>query len=1164
MRDIMNRRILEATGRPKRLIGRKADLSQLKTVFHDNDKRCKLVLLEGSGGLGKTRLLEEVLRRVNHPSLKQLYPQLSSGEMWDTNLLKVCQIIDFVDIKLHTVNYLLDALGDSYSWSGEIGFTNFKRARDRRIRLQEMGATYESLQLASEEADLTFWEELREATEKYRLVIPLDTVERLANISSEWMIENNLLTTEDLVYSTQHWLINHIIKGDLQNTVLLIAGRGKEGQPFFDQLKESLSDHEDKCQILSIKANKLTIEETKQFYEVLLNDWQSSNNSSSNENLKNNFISLLSTLLNDENKLNVLHKYTEGQPVLLSLYTDILLEGRQIPKALLSDFSKVEKQSKKELESVRREIEAEFVDLLYRSSGDLRAQIMRLLVQATRGLNPDQIHFILDRPSNQPRSKWIAKKDRVQEISEELNHLSHLALVKYKDGGRIWLQDEVYRIYAEHMAKDPIDREDETNARFKLYNALLDYAEYARQPLLEARHKYIRQDLLKIRVERPSKILGTRLPSITSGEERRRTKIIQDILEWDLEIVHYGFLTDPDKHFNDPYYNMESTVGNSHDEISFSTQQSAFAQILKDELAFKFIKQDVRPEVLQRGETRLAVLKRATYQYNAAQWIFRLINRNKYTKAIDLANRIEDVVDNLPEGLDKLSWQNPFAKGNRQVWKENAEIYLGNIREAIPNLDKIIDDFRQLIASDEPVVAGYVGFKEHPARMRLILSLANAYNLRGYGYTQLGSYNQANADYAQSLRWLKELPPTALQSTVRNNLARSLSEQGKKRAVRVCIDSLDLRIQLGQLLPIGYSLNTLSLIHNYLNSPGEALEASARAYAIANKVRDTRFSGLVLIQITKSLRRVISSGFVEAASDIRNMNRREAISGFTLTKEIVDSPEDIFQEAEYAISEAIDIFSKGTASGESIRLVEALNEAGGLYRDWLLLTDDDDSAEQLYRDALDYYQQGLEIALKNGWDRLILEIMINIAWAHFYFNDEEAINDILEQIDEAMLKICSEVIFIEGQLPPDPMAHESYLFLLQAKISNLRGRVAFEKFNLGTSHIADVYSFKTHAERQQIVHNDEKLQSYLKAAAEHYAKGLGYAKSFAPRSAAVTFVLGPLYNFLKKLNAQEMSDFYLYKREAHSKYLLDEISLKDVSDLEEFLIDCFGNYFVEL
>ena len=90
---------------------------------------------------------------------------------------------------------------------------------------------------------------------------------------------------------------------------------------------------------------------------------------------------------------------------------------------------------------------------------------------------------------------WEPDTSRLEEIRAQLQweQLYSLSIVKTRPDGRIGLQDEVYRIYAERMGEQKQNRTDERDARQLMYRKLLLWAEY-RQASLEVERRGYQED----------------------------------------------------------------------------------------------------------------------------------------------------------------------------------------------------------------------------------------------------------------------------------------------------------------------------------------------------------------------------------------------------------------------------------------------------------------------------------------------------------------------------------------------------------------------------------------------------------------------------------------------------------------------------------------------
>jgi hypothetical protein len=349
------------------------------------------------------------------------------------------------------------------------------------------------------------------------------------------------------------------------------------------------------------------------------------------------------------------------------------------------------------------------------------------------------------------------------------------------------------------------------------------------------------------------------------------------------------------------------------------------------------------------------------------------------------------------------------------------------------------------------------------------------------------------------------------------------------------------------LLPIAYSYNTLGLIWNDLKQPDEALDTSARALAIANYVSDPRAIGLSLLQIGEALRR-IATGTVSALRE--------------------ELPEAIYQEAERVLQQAHEIFHEGPASGERMRLIEAKLELGSLYRDWVAYSREEmtpEIARRRHNNALMYLNDAARLADELNLPHLELDALVNVAWTNYFAGLEgEAEGELVkgeQLIRDVERKLKVKVRLTKRGKYPDATKMPAYLFKQLSKMYNLHGQIAFTRFRRGSDLLVAEYINLPQRQRWERVRKNDELQAHLKRAAESYTLSLAYAQLFAPGSSALTTAYDDLYNFLKKLNAFEMVDFYRYEREYRKSYRVTKLDLENFGDLEEFLLDCFGDYY---
>ena len=1132
--------LLAATNQPRELVSRSAEMLQIREAIYQTNNECHIVLIAGAGGLGKTRMIEEALRRIGHGPTRELYgrPAEDWSESFGSKAI-ACNLLDFSDIRLHSRDFFLETIGSSQTWNGAVAFSRHEMARARQRRLMDAGAAYSLVQKATEAAEIDFRRDYHKAADLYRLVLPLDTTEQLSIISSGWLLKRHLLQPKEIAFSTQQWLVDQIEYGRFPNTTLLIAGREEEGELYFSMLDEAVKNARKPTTLTVLNLKPFGEDETRSFFMTLRDDWQKR----MQNYLAQDVSDTLDVLIDDDEQLRLLHLYSGGQPIRLSLYTDILIEGRTIPEplqdSLLQAYDRVgstveeagtasDGVESNEMLKARQEIEGEFVRLLFSQPG-LRSQILQALVRATRGLKAEQIHFVLDsKPADTPEG-WQPALARLAEIEDELAAMQSMSLIKQKSGGRIGLQDEVYRIYAEYMNSTEVNRQAEMAARQQLYRRLRDWAKSNRQRVQAERTTYIRHDLSRIRQERPSTILNSHMPKPTAEEALRRNQLLSELQDLDLEYLHYNLLLNPDTHFNDTYYSLANKQNRALNVASGAVVQSEVWRLLQDKFAFAFVELEPRDSVSRRGESPAMVLHRAAQQDDAATWILRFWMTKQYRRAVEFADAVDTAVTELADDYERHSWQHTFARGQRHCWREFAKIYLGEgIPDAVGRLQIIVTELTQLAQADihTEVFPGENGFVGHPAYPRLIFTIANCYTVLGYGITILGDYREAVAAYGAGLKYLRQLPPTDQQATTLNNLSRTLVEMGKKRAIRVCHDGLQLRLNAGELLPIAGSYNTLAQIMNELHRPREALQASATAFAIAGEIGDSRATGLSMMHIAEGLRRLVH--------DNKSLSETEV--------------DEIYQTAERAIGQAQEIFMASNARNEAIRMIEINIETGCLYRDWLTRTGET-AVPDIWQRRLGRATYFLETAVKSarqlGLLRFELDALINLAWTYYIAKESENLERTLAAADTLF---PPDVRLRPEQAPPQTQNQPHFYFQQMSKLYSLHGRLAFDSYLAAPDRTS------------RAAHHD------LDRAAEAYVLTLGYAQIFSPRSVGITAVYDTLYDILKQLDATQLTNFYRYEQQQRTRYRLDALKgqLENLGDLQDFLLDCFGDYYGEI
>jgi tetratricopeptide (TPR) repeat protein len=539
---------------------------------------------------------------------------------------------------------------------------------------------------------------------------------------------------------------------------------------------------------------------------------------------------------------------------------------------------------------------------------------------------------------------------------------------------------------------------------------------------------------------------------------------------------------------------------------------------------------------------------------------------------------LEQFIQGLPDGHAKTSWQHTFAAGERASWREYTVLFTGDaneIRLALKRLEGVAEKLTALYVHTVDEVAipatGEHGFKGHPAETRLRRQLSYLYANLGYARAQLGEAEQAVADYSRALSYVHESGVRSHRAMTLNNLARVLSDLGRDhQALRLCLDALAMRKEIGADQPIGLSHSTLALILNDHNNPDRSWVEASKALVYFQRVGDTRGIGLADMQLCEGLRRMAAQA---------NFGR-----AFPATRE------ELYSAAEEAADEALGIFILGEPNEterkegkvkEPVRWIEVRIEKGCLHRDRVSYLRSKESAawQGQYNKALGLLEEAARYAGEKGWRRAQLDATLNIAWTHYYAEKPDLDAKKLEHdfpktraaLERVMLLIAEitgkpgEPV-TPGQPLPKPREHPSYLYFQLSKLHGLSGRMALDIFsNWVLNFTRDQVRHpgvdpkeirpKIHREIYEIIKSDPHG---LDVAAAAYLHGVCYAQLYAPQSISLTYLQDTLFSYVAEFNQEELLAFTEFLRghalwEPHQKLLP-----ADTASLEAFLRDTVG------
>lgn len=1203
----MNTDMFAATMRPGRLIGREVELEQIREAIFPGDEAVRVVFIQGRGGLGKTRLLEEVLCCLRHPSMMGgEEPQWACTDWRVHGRVLSLGMIDLMDIQLHSVGNFIEEVSERFAEVGSI-LDDYITARSNHKLLVQSGADFRRAQEASEKALHVFQEEYAKIARQQRIVWLIDTAEQLDFVTSAWLRKQDdptepgkkLLRPEDVRYQTQQWLADAIRSHRFPNTTFIFAGREEEGKAFFENVYEAAKEASVKVSTRTLKPFHEAVL-VQAFFQQLAQDWRwraQETSAGGSKAAAQDLANELGEWANDEERMRVLWLYTGGQPVLLSIFTELIVQrATTIPYQLNLPFKDVVEQvgiadpqnPTDDLKWEQWQIEEGFINLLFLEEADttrsLARRILLHLVRSPRGLSVEQLHYLLDNPRNVPADKWQADLRRQEEIRTTLEQwMRRSALLKPRQDG-FGLQDEVYRIFAEHIAPHvephlPVFalwtrrvRDEQQRARYDRlltvemkergdqYQVLRAWAQ-AQVNILQAEQKKLRQQeerdleirLVSIPATQPRLL---QFPRLGQQERQNRWRIYNQLGRWQLEYMHYSLLLDFERHFNDTYADLADERVGGYDEERDIIIQAEMRRLLRDKYAIRFIPMKERERTKRRQETPIQVLQRAADQEDVTRWLKRFIYiRRNYRRAVAFAAAMFEAVGQMPaetnaQRMTRDSWQHTLLRSEWLCWEKYAQILQSrDVEGAVRTLSEIVVDLEKLL--DAPVgkivfpdrgLLGEEGYKGHPAETRLRRLISMIYNYLGFGKAQVRHFRQAAKYYGKALYYVREVGYGAHRAYVLNNLARVESELGRRgRPLRLCFDALNLRRELGTDLPIALSYSTLALIYNDQNRPESAWKAAAKAVAYARRIEDSRTLGLALKHLGEALRRL--------ANQSAHLDRLGQIQ--------IEAPDALYEAALDILLEGKQLFEEGPAGSEKLRLIEYQIELGCLYRDRLqVIQKDTPEWRSTLNKALSALQDAISLAEKRNMSYMQIDALTNIAWTHY--RAQSASKLIKDSISRAEGLLDSKAFLHPGDYPPAHDAFEPFVFFQLSKMQHVQGRVAIEQFRQRANAIEVDYPGEQYrSQRLMLVHEDEEAKYILKKAADKFVQAIIYSQLYSGRSGILSRVMDALYGNLIGFNLQELDDFTRHAREFHKQYRGANLSLESFH-IGEFLEESFG------
>lgn len=478
------------------LIGRAAILQQIDAAIRDVAGPA-IVALHGPGGIGKTRILVDALK-----------PR-AAGAIYAAK-----RLIDLYDIRYHSSLDLAHALYASLDVDKGGPFHAFEQAHDQQRKVQASGDVGQIATLTAE-ALHAFAADLKRFSQDRRVVIALDTLERIAYGASEERPPFQVAQSwEWLVESLPAW----------GNVTLLIAGRNQI-KHLFPALQRQSAIH-----LTSIEITPFTKDETDAYLDAVAKAADAAGETTVADTLRS---------LTPQRREQI-HRYSGGLPILLALLADYIS---------VAGFGRLPAIFETGTEPARaRELLEEQLIARMMSAGEIK-DTLQTLGRAPKGVDAGLLAHLLDILPDEARHR--------------LAMIERLSFVKVRSE-RYFLHDEMYAILNRQIYSAP----DDAPEAQRVNTAIIEW--YDRR--IEERRKDL--DDLYAPIEQPRRAAGF-APRI---DYDRIAAVQQEMQELLIDRLSYHLRLNPlegfREYFRDTFYAV--FTGNTMLDIQLQAEILAF------------------------------------------------------------------------------------------------------------------------------------------------------------------------------------------------------------------------------------------------------------------------------------------------------------------------------------------------------------------------------------------------------------------------------------------------------------------------------------------------------------------------------------------------------------------------------------------------------------
>ncbi len=744
------------------MVGRDSDLAKIKAAVEKIETRA--VLITGDGGVGKTRMLDEVLKEL--------------GET--PNMRTASHIIDLYHIQHHTAEGLARAMAATLSNPIEGFFRSYELAY-RALEQKRLSGDVRDIEEQRSKVEKAFKDDLAVLTQHKRVVVALDTAEKLAYSATPIAAAS---TRETAAWA---WLLSSLPAWE--NVVVLIAGRGTMA-PLDRQLRERLG-----AAMTFVPLESLDREGAKAYFAAATRRAAAKGDQSLAAGLRG----LPSA------HIDAAFDCTGGQPVLLALLVDYLSQaGLDRTQALLENCpTPLSRDAATASTPLPTEIEDRIISGLKETS---IGEVITALGRAAKGADAALLGKLLG----------ISAKEAANRLREL--EIEKLTFVKQRpQDERFFLHDEMYAMLGRQVFDVPHD----ASAQKKANAAILEYYEAQEQGIVEE----LTRLYAPIELEGKAQLNMDQIRDVYSRRQATQT-----------ELVYYLLRQDPARGFRRYYRYMREAILSG--DVLMDLQ-------LEAEIRSFWIERDPeekRPAIdgLTRSDLSGVMLQRPVVRAWAEQNYAQTIKEAELARqeGAELLAQSRITVANLSvweayaytyrsEENDEEKARNLFDHAIKELGKvteemepiasdedgsaENIDVRLWRARAASALAHRVRGYFHWTRGAIAESISDYQKALKFWRYVNMKVEMATTLNDLGYGLAEQGYFDDGRALVRSGLRLRRELGSRAPVALSMNTLAIiDLAQGNYTDAIEGANRALNIFSLLDNKRGIGLALTALA------------------------------------------------------------------------------------------------------------------------------------------------------------------------------------------------------------------------------------------------------------------------------------------------------------------------------------------------------------------